>query len=90
MAGKPSGKPETRDPLARLSEDAQTYVEGLATIGRKRRKDATGRQRDYHKGTVILAVRVSEDLAERARARASADGLTVNAWLAALIEQALE
>jgi predicted HicB family RNase H-like nuclease len=87
--GKPSGKPGTRDPLAKLSQDAQTYVEGLATAGRKRRKDAIGRKQDYHKGSVILAVRLPEDVANQVRALAQAEEVTVNAWLAALIERTL-
>jgi len=81
MAGKTYGKPdEERDPLEGLS-----YLESIGRTGRKRRKDATGRKTDYHKGTATLSVRLPEALATRVRERAKEEGMTVNAWLATLI-----
>jgi hypothetical protein len=91
MARKPTGLPEKRNPLAKDKEEPPaSYVDTLGT-GRKRRKDATGRKKkDYHLGTQALAVRLPDELAERVRARAQSEGLSVNAWLARLIEREME
>ena len=98
--GKPGGLPD-RDPLSKLSDRAKDYAEddepgsflaGLArSSGRARRKDATGRaKKDYHKASVTIAVRVSEEIADQVRDRAESAGQSVNAWLLALIERELQ
>ena len=82
----------SRDPLGGLSDRAkeyteeETYVESVGA-GRKRRSDATGRKKkDYHVGTSTLALRVPDALADRVKATAEAEGLSVSAWLTGLIE----
>ena len=89
-----------RAPLGKMSDKAKDFAEGKESpperytetlaIGRKRRKDATGQKKDYHKGTQTLAVRLPDSLAAEVRARAKAEGLSVNAWLAEQIEAALK
>jgi predicted HicB family RNase H-like nuclease len=66
-------------------------VESIGQVGqRARRRDATGRaRRDYHKDTATLAVRVPVNLADQVKRQAKADGMSVNAWLLALIEREL-
>ena len=88
---KASDKKQKRNPLAGLSrsEPPTHYVDTLGT-GRKRRKDATGHKKDYHTGTTTLAVRIPDDLANQVKKQANAEGISVNAWLATLIETALE
>src|ERR671923_265875 len=59
MADKKSLK---RNPLAKIkNEPPPSYTDTLGT-GRKRRKDATGRKKDYHKGSQTLAVRLPDEL----------------------------
>lgn len=79
----------SRDPLGGLSERAGTYVEDLGAT-RKRRSDAGGRKKDYHIGTSTLAARVPDPLADRVKATAEAEGLSVSAWLGALLESYFE
>jgi len=79
-----------RDPLAGLSDEAKSYIGGLAESGRARRSDATGRtKKDYHKGTTTLSVRVPDELADKVRAQASAEGKSISAWLGKLLEREL-
>ena len=79
----------SRDPLGGLSDRGASYVEDLGAI-RKRRSDASGRKKDYHIGTSTLAVRVPDDLADLVKATAEAEGLSVSAWLGALLESHFE
>jgi siderophore synthetase component len=86
-------KPPKRNPLAntKLSDQPPaSYPETLGRAGRKRRKDATGRKKDYHQGTTTLAVRVPDEIARRVKQHVESEGLSTNAWLAALIEAALD
>jgi hypothetical protein len=80
-----------RNPLAGLgrSEPPPRYTETIGA-GRKRRKDATGRKKDYHRGTQTFSVRLPDEVARRLRARLRAERLSANAWLAQVIAAALE
>jgi hypothetical protein len=78
-----------RNPLDGLSNRGGSYVDALGGTGRARRADATGRKKDYHHGTSVLTARVPEAVAEAAKAKADAAGLSLNAWLRALVEQSL-
>jgi len=87
---KPGGDTE-RNPLAGITpEPPASWVSGLGEVGqRARRSDATGRKKDYHKDTEVIAVRLPSVVAEQLRRAAQGDGLSVNTWLAELIESEL-
>ena len=52
---------------------------------RKVRSDATGQQRDYHKATRTLTLRLGDDIVTWVRSQAAERGMSVNAWLGALV-----
>jgi len=78
-----------RNPLAGVKKP-ESYVDQIGGTGRKRRSDASGRKKDYHKDTKTLAVRVPNEMADEVKARAEEMGLSVNAWLVEVIANALD
>lgn len=85
MVSKISG--EKRNPLGGMTNRASTYVENLIDKKpRKRRSDAVGRKSDYHRDTGVLTVRLPAAQVEQCKSRAAAKGLSVSAWLAALVQ----
>ncbi len=57
---------------------------------RKKRKDATGQKKDYHKNSSMVATRLPNNIVAQVRAIAKADNISVSAWLGALILRELE
>jgi len=57
---------------------------------RKKRKDATGRKKDYHKNSNMVATRLPNNIIEQVRAIAEANNISVSAWLGALILRELK
>ncbi len=72
-------------PQRRQAIDAETARLLGAKPPRKKRSDATGQRGDYHKGSRTATVRLPSEVIEWMRQQAEARGLTVNAWLGALV-----
>jgi hypothetical protein len=72
------------------------WVESLENLGTKtRRKDSRGKRdyhrskKDRHKTTSTVAVRLPFEQVEQMRTAAEAHGLSLSAWLAAVIQHEL-
>ena len=68
-------------------------VDDLSSTGRKKRKDYLGvpsKKKDYHHTSLMLGVRVPEEIARQIRQRAADSQQSINAWLLSLIVAELE
>ncbi len=89
MSDKPKRRQTLDETVAGLM-DGSMPAGPRSSTGRKKRKDATGQKPDYHKGTEMLGVRLPDDVTAEVRRRAADEGVSVNAWLKALVFAALE
>ncbi|MDM8526912.1 hypothetical protein QUF58_01765 [Anaerolineales bacterium HSG24] len=96
MAKKTSGVSDIYEPTAVFFQsppEPEPTAEDEPTTPkpeRKKRKDATGRKKDYHKNSRMVATRLPNDIVEQIRAIAESDNLSVSAWLGALILRELK
>lgn len=44
-------------------------------------------KKDYHKNSTMLGIRLSKEMAQLVKARAAAEGKTVNAWMAEIVSR---
>jgi predicted HicB family RNase H-like nuclease len=44
-------------------------------------------KKDYHKSSTMLGIRLSKEMAQLVKARAAAEGKTVNAWMAEIVSR---
>ena len=95
MAKKKSGISDVYEPTAVFFQtppepNPEVEPDSPPKPARKKRKDATGRKKDYHKNSSMVATRLPNNIIEQVRAIAEADNISVSAWLGALILRELK
>lgn len=50
-------------------------------------RPVTASKKDYHKNSTMLGIRLSKEMAQLVKARAAAEGKTVNAWMAEIVSR---
>ena len=72
---------DTDPAVAAVLEQSGRRFKQRGAPERKRRKDATGRKKDYHEGTATLTVRLPDDVVGQVKRIASEQAQSANAWL---------